>query len=902
MTTATHAQSDVDSTSPRVWFETDDRGTRAMIVWGAQPMLLADVCAMFDRFGLPVAAFREVDTAHSFDFGELAVPEPVLDVVAEACEAGTARRWRVDCYARLVTSAGISWRETVLIRAACRFLKQTPLGISESHVVDSLVRTPEFVRAIVALFRARLDPVGSDDATAQECAVAELVQNASSLDEDRIRRALQAFVLAVLRTNWFQVDTDGNPKTYVSFKIDSTRLSVRDQVVPFREIFVHSDDIEGVHARSAAVARGGLRWSARNEDFRTEVLGLMKTQSVKNAPIIPMGAKGAFVLRGANVDAAEGYRTFVRGLLDLTDNIIDGHVQHPNRTRCLDGDDPYLVVAADKGTARFSDLANSVAAEYDFWLGDAFASGGSAGYDHKALGITARGTWLSVRRHFAESGRDIDAETFTVAGIGDMSGDVFGNGMLLSRKIELIAAFDHRHIFVDPYPDTELSFHERARLFTLPKSSWGEYDPAKISAGGGVWPRTAKSIPISQRARHRLGLQATECTPDELIHAILCSPVDLLWNGGIGTYVRSDAESNVDVQDPANDRVRVRASQLRCAVIGEGGNLGLTQRARIEYALRGGRINADFIDNAAGVATSDREVNLKIALDAGAFTIARRNELLAQAAGDVAERVLADCANQILAISLAASQAGYLLERHARLIGNLEADGGIDPTMEGLPPADELTRRAAAGAGLTRPEIAILLAQSKNLVCQELLASPVADDALFADRLAAYFPSVIVEVAADLIQRHPLRRKIIATTVADELINRIGPGTIFRMQERLGVSTPQVALAYAGVRSILDLDSLWTDCLNRAVSESQRTQVLLEIRELVEHLTLWLLRSRSDGGNIEIDRLSIAVAQMVRTTREIRPALAHPAATPSLSRQAKSAPWASPPASNADDR
>jgi glutamate dehydrogenase len=455
---------------------------------------------------------------------------------------------------------------------------------------------------------------------------------------------------------------------------------VRDPVVPFREIFVHCDDVEGVHLRSGAVARGGLRWSARTDDFRTEVLGLMKTQSVKNAPIIPMGAKGAFVLLAADGDAAEGYRTFVRGLLDLTDNIIDGAVQHPNRTRCRDGDDPYLVVAADKGTARFSDLANSVAAEYGFWLGDAFASGGSAGYDHKALGITARGAWLSVRRHFAEAGRDIDTETFTGAGIGDMSGDVFGNGMLL-RNIELIAAFDHRHIFVDPDPDTELSFHERARLFALPNSSWSDYDPAKISSGGGVWPRTAKSIPLSQQARRQLGVEATQCTPDELIRAILCSPVDLLWNGGIGTNVRSDAEPDVDVQDPANDRVRVRAPQLRCAVIGEGGNLGLTQRARIEYALRGGRINADFIDNAAGVATSDREVNLKIALDAGAFTTARRNDLLAEVADDVAHRVLTDCTNQNLAISLAASQAGYLLERHVHLIGNLEAEGGIDPTV-----------------------------------------------------------------------------------------------------------------------------------------------------------------------------------------------------------------------------
>ena len=859
-----------ESRSPRVWFATDTRGTRAYTDWAGQPMLLADACAMFESFGLRMAAHKQVDDAgsvHCFEFGVLTVDEPVLALIAQACAESAAGRWRIDQYARLVATAGIGWREAVLVRAACRFLKQTRLGFSEAYLVDSLVRSPDFVRAIVALFRARLDLAATTDVADAERVVTTMVEDAGTLDEYKIRQALQSFVLAVLRTNWFQFDANGQPKPYISFKIDSSRLSVLDPVVPFREIFVHSDDVEGVHLRSGTVARGGLRWSDRTEDFRTEVLGLMKTQSVKNAPIVPMGAKGAFVLRSADVSAADGYTTFIRGLLDITDNIVDGVVRHPARTVCLDDDDPYLVVAADKGTAQFSDLANSVGAEYNFWLGDAFASGGSAGYDHKAMGITARGAWLSVRRHFAESGRDIDTEKFTVAGIGDMSGDVFGNGMLLSRNIELVAAFDHLHIFLDPDPDAELSFDERARLFALPASAWSDYDPAKISAGGGVWPRSAKSIPLSQQARRRLAVEADECTPDELVQAILRSPVDLLWNGGIGTYVRSGAESNGDAQDPANDRVRVAAPELRCKVIGEGGNLGLTQQARIEYALGGGRINADFIDNAAGVATSDREVNLKIALDAGGFTTEGRNHLLAQVADDVARRVLADNANQILAISLASSQAGYLLERHVRLIGNLEAEGGIDPTVEGLPSRAELKRRKAAGAGLTRPEIAILLAQSKNLVCQELLASTAPDDELFADLLTAYFPAAVVEQAAELIQRHPLRREIIATEVADELINRIGPGTIFRMQERLGVTTAQVAVAYAAVRSILDLDSQWADCLARPVGENQRVQALLEIRELVEHLTSWLLRTRRDGSEVQLDRFARSVRMLIEQTR-----------------------------------
>ncbi len=844
----------------RVSFDADGLNNHAQIQWPGQPPFLADVCAMFESFGLRVASYHHCGEAgHSYEFGDLSLSASTRDLVAQACEAAIAGRWNVDRFAMLIAAAGIDWRRAVLIRAACRFVRQTGLGFSEDYIVESLVAAPEFVNALLALFDARFNPDATADIEQADREVTALVDAAASLDDDRIRRALHAFVAATLRTNWFQVGPDGRSKDYMSFKIDSSRLSITGPVVPYREIFVHSDIVEGVHLRTGAIARGGLRWSNRAEDFRTEVLGLMKTQAVKNAPIVPTGAKGAFVLRSATVDPADGYRTFIRGLLDVTDNIVDGTVRPPDRTVCPDGDDAYLVVAADKGTATFSDLANAIAAEYGFWLGDAFASGGSAGYDHKAMGITARGAWLSVRRHFAEAGHDIDVEPFTVAGIGDMSGDVFGNGMLLSRNIKLVAAFDHRHIFLDPNPDPAASYQERARLFALPRSSWQDYDPALISVGGGVWPRTAKSIPLSDQARVSLGIKTVECTPDELISAVLRAPVDLLWNGGVGTYVRADDETDADAQDKANDRVRVTASQLRCKVIGEGGNLGLTQQARVAFALSGGRVNADFIDNAAGVATSDLEVNLKIALDSGNIDTTLRNSLLAGATDDVAARVLADNADQILAISMAAAEAGSLLDRHIRLIANLQDEAGVDPDVEGLPSKQELDRRRLVGLGLTRPEIAVLLAQSKNLVSHELLASDVPDHELFVGRLEQYFPASIAEQARTEIANHPLRREIVATSVAGELINRVGPGTIYRMQERLSVSTSDVAMAYATVREILDLDALWAEVLTGKTDESQRIQALLEIRELLEHLTSWVVRN--GAGNR--DRVSAAVSRLI---------------------------------------
>ncbi|MEV0670936.1 NAD-glutamate dehydrogenase domain-containing protein [Mycobacterium sp. NPDC050441] len=839
--------------------------TRAVVAWADPAPLLTEACALFEHFGLQVAAQRTVDatgyplTVSVFDF---ASPDRwragSKDKVADAFAARSAHGFLIDDHARLILSANITWREVVLVRSASRFLRQAGLAMSDSYIIDTLTEHADFVATLVDLFAARFDPQLGDRESQMAGAqrrLANLIDATTSIDEDRILRAFTSFVSATLRTNWFQRGPDGGPKRHASYLIDSSMLHPRGPIVPFREIFVDSEDVEGIHARSGPVARGGLRFSDRPEDYRTEVLGLMKTQTVKNSPIVPVGAKGAFVRKNPTVSPEQAYRAFVAGLLDLADNLVGNRVRPPEGTVTYGGDDTYLVVAADKGTARFSDVANELATNRGFWLGDAFASGGSAGYDHKQMGITARGAWVSVRAHFADLGRDADADAITVVGIGDMSGDVFGNGMLLSPNLKLVAAFDHRHVFIDPDPDPRAGYAERTRLAAMPASSWDDYDRSALSPGGGVWSRNAKRIDLPAEARALLGITAEAVTPHDIIRAILTADADLLWNGGIGTYVKSARENNAEAADPVNDAIRVNAEELRVTVVGEGGNLGFTQRARIEYALAGGRINADFIDNAAGVATSDREVNLKIALQsalrAERISVDGRDELLAGCQDEVAAAVLSGCENQVRAIGLAEAQAAQLLNRHERLIENLEQVSGISRTAEILPSRAELVSRTRAGRGLTRPEIAVLLAHSKNVVRDELLGSAVPDDPIFSTALRDYFPTPFhTHLDAD-IACHRLAREIIATQIADDLINHVGPGLIYQLDERLGVSTPTVAAAYTVVRHLFGIDEMWREALEQtAGSPAQRNVALHSVQHFIEHTAGRLLRRHS--GNLDI--------------------------------------------------
>ena len=835
-------------------------GPECVACWPEDMPLVCDVVPLFEQFGLRLASI-----------GPVAVPPGAEDVTMAHLSFVTARhRWDDrsaglveeafpeaaypglvgDPFTALVVAARLPWEDVRLLRAAAAYLQQAGLRYSPRYFAQTLEQHPDFVRGLVALFRARLDPAVPDRPEAVERvrqSLEDLTDRAATLDEDKIMRGLVSFVMAVLRTNWYCTD-NGKPRPHRAFKLDPSQLTVRAPVTPFREIFVHAADVQGVHLRAGEVARGGLRWSDRPEDFRVEALGLMKTQQVKNAVIVPDGAKGAFVVR-AGADPARCYDTFIRGLLDVTDNIVGGRVVSPPDVVSLDGPDPYLVVAADKGTARYSDRANAVAQQRGFWLGDAFASGGSAGYDHKAMGITARGAWIAVRRHLAELGLDPDSAEFTVVGIGDMSGDVFGNGMLLSRKIRLVAAFDHRHVFLDPEADAAASFAERERLSRLARSSWDDYDRSLISEGGGVWPRSVKRIPLSPAARRRLGVGNAALSPDEVIRAILRAPVDLLWNGGIGTYVKAKTESHLDAADPGNDTVRVDAAGLRCRVIGEGGNLGLTQQARVEFALDGGRVNGDFIDNVAGVDTSDREVNIKILLAAaeadGALARTDRDAALAAAAGEVAAAVLDDCAQQALAISLAESHAPFLVDRHARLMRHLEHVHGMDRALELLPDDTELAARARRGKGLTRPEIAVLLAHSKNVVRNDLLASDVPDHAVFGSVLRDYFPATLRDRFTQWIGGHRLAREIIATVLANDLINHMGPGFVLRMEERLGAGSPEVTLALATVRAALDTDALWrtVSSLPTMSADGQR-RVLRRVQEHVERAGSWFVRRR----------------------------------------------------------
>jgi glutamate dehydrogenase len=776
-----------------------------------------------------------------------------------------ARVWSGDLesdgFNRLVVSAGLDWREVTVLRAYGRYLRQVGIAFSQEYMAATLDRSPLTAKLLIELFRVRFDPahVGREtDVEELQARVKASLASVTNLDEDRILRRFFNLVRATVRTNFFQAGADGEPKPYLSFKLDGRRVRQLPAPKPRFEVWVYSPRVEAVHLRGGRVARGGIRWSDRRQDFRTEILGLIKAQMVKNAVIVPVGAKGGFIVKRSPqglsreewlAEGVECYRTMIRGLLDVTDNLVAGELVPPvDVVRHDRRPDPYLVVAADKGTATFSDVANGLSAEYGFWLADAFASGGSAGYDHKAMGITARGAWESVKRHFRELGKDTQSEDFTVVGVGDMGGDVFGNGMLLSEHIRLVGAFNHVHVFVDPDPDPAVSFAERRRLFDTPRSTWADYDAAKLSAGGAVYERSAKSVTIGPEAQERFGLNKTHVTPDELIQALLRAPADLLWFGGIGTFVKASTESHGDAGDRVNDDVRVDASELTARVIGEGANLGLTQRARVEFAQRGGKINTDAIDNSAGVDTSDHEVNIKIlfgeVMARGEMTLAERDALLAGMTDEVAELVLRDNYLQTQAISVAESSGVALLDQQARLMRNLERAGKLVRSLEHLPGDEEVAERQAAGRGLTRPEIAVLLAYAKIALYQEILRSDLPDDPELENDLLLYFPEPLREGFRDAVAGHRLRREIIATHVTNSTVNRVGATFVTRLAEETGAGATEIARAYTIVRDAFDLRRVWgeIEALDNRVPAGLQVEMIQEVARLVDRSTLWLLR------------------------------------------------------------
>jgi glutamate dehydrogenase len=842
------------------------------------PITLSDVLPQLQHMGLEVVdehpyQFRGNSSVGSFWIYEFGLRPPAAasgslrQVFEDALSALWLGQTQDDGFNALVLTAGLTWREVTLLRAYAKYLRQGGMRFSEDYMQRVLRSNGSITRLLIRLFESRFNPDMQPGAGERCEAITEEIRGqldeVTSLDADRILRSYLALIDATLRTNYYRQDSPGRPDgpPCLVLKLDPGSVPGLTLPRPKFEIFVYSPRLEGVHLRFGRVARGGLRWSDRLEDFRTEVLGLVKAQEVKNAVIVPSGAKGGFVCKRlpdpADREAYQAevlacYKTFIASMLDVTDNIVDDQVVPPSGVVRRDGDDPYLVVAADKGTATFSDTANEIAATYGFWLGDAFASGGSEGYDHKKMGITARGAWESVKWHFAALGLNPDTDDFTVVGIGDMSGDVFGNGMLLSKNIKLIAAFDHRHLFIDPSPHPAESFAERARLFALPRSSWADYDPALISPGGGVWPRGVKSVPVSAQARTALGLDATvtALSPDELISAVLAAPVDLLWNGGIGTYVKASTETHADVGDRSNDAVRIDATRLRARVVGEGGNLGLTQAARIEYSLGGGLMNTDFIDNSAGVDTSDHEVNIKILLaDAirdGAIPASGRHELLEDMTDEVAALVLEHNYRQNMALAVARSQANALLHVHARYLRKLIRDKRLNQEQDELPSDREIAERRSSGGGLTNPEFALLLAHTKIAAGEDVLVSTLPDDPYLRRVLGAYFPVPLRDRFAGRMQAHPLRREIITTSAVNEMIDTSGITFLFRLIEETGASVPDLTRAWLVARDVFDMPAFWrqVEDLEGQIGIAAQITLLLEGRKLTERAARWLLHNR----------------------------------------------------------
>jgi len=850
---------------------------------------LSDVVPALENFGFRVIGELptrveddEVAFIHEFVV-EANAAAGGLDPAAleRAIEAVLEGRAENDAFNRLLVEAGLAADGIVLLRAWFRYLRQTGLTYGLSTVVDALRRAPSVASALVTRFAAAHGPDASPDAAVDaDAVIAAGLEGVAAIDDDRILRALRDVVAATLRTNAF---APGGAEA-LAFKLDSALIPGLPAPVPWREVWVYSPRVEGIHLRAGPVARGGLRWSDRRDDFRTEILGLMKAQRVKNAVIVPTGAKGGFYPKqlpapGGDRDVwlaegTESYRVFIRALLSITDNIVDGAVRHPDGVRTPDGDDPYFVVAADKGTATFSDVANALALERGFWLGDAFASGGSQGYDHKAMGITARGAWVSVQRHFAERGVDVQSDPITVAGCGDMSGDVFGNGMLLSRALKLVAAFDHRHIFFDPDPDPAVSFAERERLFALPRSSWADY-AAPVSAGGGVHSRAAKSITLTPEVQALLGVSADRLEPNAVIAAILKAQVDLLWFGGIGTYVKAAGENNVSVGDPANDRLRVDAEEVRATAVGEGANLGLTQAARIAFAARGGRINTDFIDNSAGVDCSDNEVNIKIALNRevaeGRLAIADRNTILAEMTDDVSALVLEDNRLQTLALSIAEADGATAVPGYVRAIELFEASGRLDRQVEGLAADQELLRRGQDGYGLTRPELAVLLATAKLAIQDgvEQGGLGLADE--MVPDLRAKFPPAMRERFADAIDAHRLRGEIVATILANRVVNRLGILHPFELAEEEGAALSDIAAMFWVAERMFGLDTLWSAIERATMPETGRIALFNEVARAVRSHVADLLRTVAPGTppGETLERLRPGVAQLDAETDEL---------------------------------
>jgi glutamate dehydrogenase len=850
----------------------------------ARRVSLSDVVPTFEHMGAKVVDERPYEVSPTgtspvwiYDFGLTCDPQGLARAgtsFADVIIAVWSGHLEDDRLNGLVMGAGLSGREITIIRAVLRYLRQAAVAFSDAYMTETLLRHPTIAVGLVRLFEARFDPDSADAARA-EALIAETeaeIDEVQSLDQDRILRNFLAVVLAMLRTNYYRLAPRSDPPeplAYLSFKLDPAKLDVLPRPRPRFEIFVYSPRVEGVHLRGGKVARGGLRWSDRREDFRTEVLGLMKAQMVKNALIVPVGSKGGFVVKrppktgGPDALREEGiacYRTFLSGLLDITDNYAGSEVVSPERVVRYDDDDPYLVVAADKGTATFSDIANEVSAQYGFWLGDAFASGGSHGYDHKAMGITARGAWESVKRHFREVGTDVQSDEFAVVGIGDMSGDVFGNGMLCSEHTRLLAAFNHAHVFLDPNPDPAASYAERRRVFELGRSSWSDYDTNVISPGGGVHARSLKSIPITPEVKAALGIEADHLSPNELIHELLRAPVDLLFNGGIGTYVKAADESHSEVGDRANDPVRINGAELRCRVVGEGGNLGFTQRGRIEYALSGGpdgdggRINTDAIDNVAGVNTSDHEVNIKILLDEaateGEMTEDERNALLVQMTDAVGGQVLYGSYTQTQALSVAGAQAVSMLDVHARLIRRLEQVVGLDRELESLPSEKTIAARRNDRRGLVSPELATLMAYGKIFLYSELVESDFPEDPYLMRDLERYFPPPLPERFAEHIRHHRLRRELIATVVANQLVDRAGMTFAFRLAEETGAGAPQLARAYAVARDVFEMRGFWeaVEALDNRIEAGTQLSMLIEGRRLVERAARWVVRAGPRAG------------------------------------------------------